>query len=81
GGRIPIPVVGFGWELAAEAAELAGAPIPPHVVELLRHGRCGDGARAVAELDLGSLRPTQEVLVDLFEWATVLRLEPTRRVA
>jgi UDP-glucose 4-epimerase len=81
GGRIPIPVFGLGWDLAAEAAQLAGAPIPPHVAELLRHGRCGDGARAVAELDLGPLHPTQEVLVDLYEWATVLRLEPTRRVA
>ncbi len=81
GGRIPIPVVGLGWEVAGELAALAGAPVPRHVVELLRHGRCGDGARAVAELNLGSLHPTQEVLVDLYEWATVLRLEPTRRVA
>ena len=81
GGRIPIPVIGFGWEVAAEVAALAGAPIPSHVIELLRHGRCGDGARAVAELGLGSLHPTQEVLVDLYEWATVLRLEPARRVA
>ena len=81
GGRIPVPVVGVGWEVAAEVAELAGAPIPRHVAELLRHGRCGDGARALAELDLGSMRPTQEVLVDLYEWATVLRLEPNRRVA
>jgi hypothetical protein len=81
GGRIPIPVLGFGWELAAGLAQVAGAPVPPHVIELLRHGRCGDGARAVAELDLGSMHPTQEVLVDLYEWATVLRLDPARRVA
>jgi UDP-glucose 4-epimerase len=81
GGRIPIPVVGPGWEVAREVAELTGAPIPPHVIELLRHGRCGDGARAVAALDLHALRATQEVLVDLYEWATVLRLEPARRVA
>lgn len=81
GGRVPVPVVSFGWELAAELAQLVGAPVPPHVVELLRHGRCGDGARAVAELDLGALHPTQEVLVDLYEWASVVRLEPTRRVA
>lgn len=81
GGRLPIPVLGPGWEVAREVAELAGAPIPHHVIELLRHGRCGDGARAVTELDLHSLRATQEVLVDLFEWATVLTLEPARRVA
>ncbi|HSO96654.1 MAG TPA: NAD-dependent epimerase/dehydratase family protein [Acidimicrobiia bacterium] len=81
GGRIPIPVLGVGWDVAAEVAELAGAPIPPHVAELLRHGRSGDGARAVAELELGAMHPTQEVLVDLYEWATVIRLEPARRVA
>jgi len=34
-----------------------------------------------SELGLGSMRPTQDVLVDLYEWATVLRLEPARRVA
>jgi len=55
--------------------------VPSHVAELLRQGRCGDGARAVAELDLGSMHPTQEVLVDLYEWATVMRLEPNRSVA
>ena len=46
GGRIPIPVLGPGWDAARRIAEIAGAPVPPHVVELLRHGRAGDGARA-----------------------------------
>jgi hypothetical protein len=41
------------------------------VIEVLRHGRVGDGSRAVDALELGFVRPTQEVLADVFEWATV----------
>jgi UDP-glucose 4-epimerase len=81
GNRVPIPVLGPGWSVAGQIAELVGAPIPPHVVELLRRGRTAEGTRAVDELDLRDVRPTQEVLADLYEWATVVRLEPTRRVA
>jgi UDP-glucose 4-epimerase len=79
GGRVPVPVLGSGWRVAARVAEFAGAPIPPHVLELLRRGRIADGARGVAELGLGALRPTQDVLADLFTWATVTRLEPARQ--
>jgi hypothetical protein len=71
-------VLGPGWRVAARVAELAGSPIPPHVVELLRRGLMGDGGRAVSELGLDALRSTQDVLVDLFTWATVTRLEPAR---
>lgn len=70
GGRVPIPVL-VGWSFACRAAEIAGAPVPPHVLELLRHGRVGDGGRAVQELDLGAMVPTQDVVADLYEWATV----------
>jgi len=81
GGRIPIPVV-LGWSVACRAAEVAGAPIPPHVLELLRHGRVGDGGRAVRELALGPMVPTQEVVADLYEWATVTPItDRTRAVA
>jgi len=75
GGRIPVPVAPGGWRIARRLAELAGAPIPGHVLELLRRGRVGDGAHAVATLGLGSLVPTQAVLQDLFAWATARRLE------
>lgn len=71
GGRVPVPVFGPGWAAACRIAELAGAPVAPHVGEVLRHGRVGDGSRAEAALDLGFVRPTQEVLADVFEWATV----------
>ena len=75
GGRVPIPVAPGGWRIARRLAELAGAPIPAHVLELLRRGRVADGAHATAALGLGSLVPTQAVLGDLFAWATARRLE------
>ena len=82
GRRIPVPVAGPGWRLACRAAEFLGAPIPPQVLEVLRCGRVGDGGRALAELELGFMRPTQEVLADLYEWATVTPLSTSaRRVA
>lgn len=82
GNRIPIPVLGPGWLIASRAAELLGAPIPEHVIELLVHGRAAQGARAVDALELGAMHPTQEILVDLYEWATVTPIvEGTRRVA
>jgi UDP-glucose 4-epimerase len=82
GRRIPVPVAGLGWRVACRAAEFLGAPIPPHVLEVLRHGRTADGGRALDELELGFVRPTQEVLADLYEWATVTPLSSsTRRVA
>jgi UDP-glucose 4-epimerase len=82
GGRVPIPVAGPGWRFACRTAELFGAPVPHHVLELLRYGRTADGSRAIDELELGFVRPTQEVLADLYEWATVTPLaEGSRRVA
>ncbi len=78
GGRVPVPVAGPAWEVARRVAELAGAPVPPHVLELMCHGRAGDGSRAVDALELGDLRPTQDVCTELFEWATVTSIAVTR---
>jgi len=74
GGRIPIPVLGPGWTLATRVAELAGAPAPAHILELLTKGRTGDGSKAVDVLGLTEMRPTQEVCTELFEWATITPL-------
>ena len=79
GGRVPVPVVGVGWAAAKRAAELAGSPLPRQVEEVLRHGRVGDGTAAVDALDLGFLHPTQEVLTEIFEWATVTPIETAAR--
>jgi UDP-glucose 4-epimerase len=81
GGRVPIPVAGPMWSLAAQAAELAGAPAPPHVIELLSRGSAADGSRARSELPLGELRGTHDVCTELYEWATVTPLRPTPAIA
>jgi UDP-glucose 4-epimerase len=81
GGRIPIPVLGPGWDAARRIAELAGAPVPPHVLELLRHGRAGDGTRARDVLALPDVRSTLEICTELYEWGTVSPLRPAEDVA
>jgi UDP-glucose 4-epimerase len=78
GGRIPIPVLPPFWTAAARMSEIAGAAIAPHVVELLRHGRTGSTGRAVGVLGLAQLRSTQQVLRELFEWASVVPIETAR---
>jgi UDP-glucose 4-epimerase len=81
GGRIPVPVFGPGWKLAARAAELAGAPVPDHTLEILRRGGAGDGAAARKHLGLVDMRPASEICADLYEWATVTPLRTEEAVA
>lgn len=76
GGRIPIPIAGPMWSVAAHAVELAGAPAPPQVIEILTKGGAADGSRALDTLQLGALRSTHDVCTELFEWATVSSLRP-----
>ncbi len=77
GGRVPWPVFGPGWRIAKRVVELAGAPMPPHILELMTKGRTADGSKAVEQLGLTSIRPTQEVCTELFEWAMVTPLRPS----
>ncbi len=79
GGRVPVPVALSGWRLARRASEFLGAPVPPHVLELMTRGRTADAGRIRSELDLANLRPTQDVLSDLFEWATVTPISAVAR--
>ncbi len=76
GGRIPIPITGPMWRVAAHTVELAGAPAPPHVLEILMKGGSADGSRAVSDLGLTDLRSTHDVCTELYEWATVTPLRP-----
>jgi UDP-glucose 4-epimerase len=78
GRRVPIPVVGPGWLLAGAAAELAGSPLPDHVRELLTRGRVADGGLAPKVLGLSPSYRTIEAVHDLFEWASVVFIEPVR---
>ncbi|MGB2757606.1 MAG: NAD-dependent epimerase/dehydratase family protein [Acidimicrobiia bacterium] len=76
GNRIPIPVVGPLWALAARGTEVVGAPMPDHVSELLSAGRTGDTGR-IGELGMDSLTPTQVIAHDVYEWAEVVTIKPT----
>ena len=78
GSRVPVPVGGPLWPVVAQLAELAGAPLPSHVIELLRRGRSADGGRLTHETGFELARSTVEVVHDLFEWAPVT---PLRAVA
>lgn len=77
GSRVPVPVGGLAWQAVTRLAELAGAPVPGHVLELLRRGRSAD-ATAYEELGFTCGRTTPEVVRDLYEWAPVT---PLRAVA
>lgn len=80
GGRLPIPVIGPGWLVAAAAAELLGAPLPAHTRELLVRGGVADGALATEVLGI-TPRPTDDVVTQLYQWATVAHLTPAARGA
>ena len=75
GSRVPIPIAGpVGWESLRRVAELAGAPVPDHLVELLRRGRSADGGRFERTCGFTVARSTPEVIRELFEWAPVTPL-------
>ncbi len=81
GGRIPVPVLPFAWGAASSTAELMGAAIADHVIELLRAGRTGAGSRAADALDLGRIKSTREVIEELYEWAEIVPIDSVRASA
>jgi UDP-glucose 4-epimerase len=70
GRRIPVPVLGPGWRIAAAAAELLGAPLPPHSRELLERGGTADGSLARTVLGIEP-RSTHDVVDQLYRWDAV----------
>jgi UDP-glucose 4-epimerase len=81
GGRVPVPILGFQWQLARVAAELLGAPLPDHVRELLTRGRVADGSAASDCLGFTPSWSTLDIVRDLYEWAPVTHLHPGGAVA
>jgi UDP-glucose 4-epimerase len=81
GGRVPAPVAGPGWLVAGAAVEVAGSPLPDHVREVLQRGRVADGGRAEEILGVSPSYRTDEVVRDLFDWPSVVYLEPRQEVA
>ena len=81
GGRVPLPLVGPEWRVVQLLTSALGAPIPPHIHELLHRGRTADGAYAAEALGLSPRLSTREVVQALYEWATVIHLKPQEDAA
>jgi len=73
GRRLPLPALGPAWPAVRRGSELAGAPVPDHVHELLERGRTADGSRSIERLGLRPARSTAEVVRELYAWADVMR--------
>lgn len=74
GKRMPLPLVGPEWWVAARLSHVLGAPIPDHVVELMHRGRLADGTRAEELLGCAPRLTTPEVIDHLFAWESVVRI-------
>jgi UDP-glucose 4-epimerase len=65
GGRLPVPLVGPEWRFVRPLAQLAGAPLPEHLLELIHRGRTADGGRAGAALGVKLAYSTREAVAEL----------------
>jgi UDP-glucose 4-epimerase len=72
GHRLPVPIAALGWYSARLVAELAGAPVPDHVEELLTRGRTADGSHVGELLGVRPERSSPEVVEELYAWAEVV---------
>ena len=77
GRRVPVPTALLGWQSARLFCELAGAPIPGHMLELLTRGRVADGSRAGELLGVRPQRTTPEVCEELYAWSEIVRIPAT----
>lgn len=75
GRRVALPIFGPAWRSARLVSNLAGAPVPEHVLELLRRGRTADGSRVEEAIGFQPSYSTPDVVKHLFEWASVVYLE------
>jgi UDP-glucose 4-epimerase len=75
GGRVALPVTGApAWAVVRRTCELMGAPIPSHVLELLRRGRAADATSAASVLGCRPAHSTVDVVKAVYEWAPVTPL-------
>ena len=81
GRRLPVPAIGLQWSVARRMSHLAGAPVPDHIAELLRHGRLADNGRMQELLSLVPEQTTAEVIDDLYGWPGVIRRPAQKQVA
>lgn len=81
GRRLPVPIVGPGWWAARQIANIVGAPVPDHVVEMLRHGRLAHASDNAHLIHFAPRHSTHEVIERLYEWPSVVRVPAARQVA
>lgn len=81
GRRIPVPVVGPGWWMTRQLANVVGAPVPDHVVELLRNGRLAHPSDNAHHIRFAPRHSTHEVIERLYEWPSVVRVPAAKQVA
>lgn len=81
GRRLPVPLVGPQWWFAKQVSNLAGAPIPDHVHELLRRGRLADEGRMQELLGITAESSTPDVIDRLYHWPSIIRMPPRVKVA
>ncbi len=81
GKRVPLPLVGPEWRVAARLSHMSGAPIPDHVVELMHRGRLADGGKARELLKFTPRLTTPEVIDHLYAWESVVRIGAIKEVA
>lgn len=81
GRRVPVPVVGPGWWATRRLANLVGAPVPDHVVEMLQHGRLAYPSDNAHLIRFAPRHSTHEVIERLYEWPSVVRVPAAMQVA
>lgn len=82
GRRLPVPVLPYAWPIASSLSTLAGAPLPDHVRELLRHGRCA--RTTTRDVEYRPTHSTSDVIARLYSWPSIVRIaanQPRDRVA
>jgi hypothetical protein len=55
--------------------------VPEHVVELLSHGRLASAESMLHMLNFVPMHTTKQVLSRLYEWPSIIRIQPTGKVA
>jgi UDP-glucose 4-epimerase len=81
GRRVPIPTFGPGWLIARTMANVAGAPVPDHVSDLLAHGRLAASHEAAHLLRFAPRYSTTDVIRHVFQWPSIERIPARRQVA
>jgi UDP-glucose 4-epimerase len=80
GRRVPLPLIGFEWDVLKRVAGLARVSIPDHVVELMHRGRTADGGRARTALGITPAR-TPDVIRAVYGWTPPADLHVVRGAA